>query len=232
MRRRKKHRTPGTWFLAALILTGFGVQVATGAWEDPRRLAELGAMIPELVRGGAYWRLVSPIFLHGNGTVPGTLIHLSLNLLSLVNLARIFEWMFGTRRLVLTFFMTGAAASVASMVYSIGWSVGASGAIFGVVGALVSSIGKSVRLRRDRVASSILFQCVILTIANIAIGFQIPQIDNAAHIGGLAAGLLLGAMLPQRRMPPPRPAEAVVDVTPQPLDDPSPHRRRSQPFDA
>ena len=211
----RRHRgTPGTTFLVGLILAGFAIEVWRGAWTDWQVLAELGAVIRErILDHGEYWRLLSAIFLHGNGTIPGTLLHLGVNLMSLINIGRLYEVMFGTRRIVLIFFATGISASITSMMLTGGQSVGASGAVFGVLGALVSSIMRSPRFRRDRVARSIVRQCVFWIIVNIAIGLQIPQIDNAAHIGGLLAGLLLGAALPHRT-PPPSPAEVVVDVVP------------------
>lgn len=51
-------------------------------------------------------------------------------------------------------------------------------------------------------------------IANIVIGLNIPQIDNAAHIGGLVAGMLLGALLPHPAPPPAPPAQVVIDAAP------------------
>jgi len=211
---RRKKGTPGTSALVGLILIGFAIQVWTGAWTDPLILAYLGAVVRELIiEHGQYWRLLTAIFLHGNGTIPGTLLHLGVNLMSLINIGRLYEMMFGTRRIVLIFFATGIAASITSAMLTGGPSVGASGAVFGVLGALVSSIMASPRFRRDKVARSIVRQCVFWIIVNIAIGLQIPQIDNAAHIGGLVAGLLLGATLPNRT-PPPSPAEVVVDVVP------------------
>ncbi|MEO8382332.1 MAG: rhomboid family intramembrane serine protease [Acidobacteriota bacterium] len=211
---RRTKGTPGTIALMGLILAGFVTEIATGAWTDPRTLAYLGAMVPELIlEQGQYWRLLSAVFLHGDGSIQGTLLHLGVNLFSLFNIGRVYEIMFGTRRMVLIFFATGIAASITSMLHNVGWSVGASGAVFGVLGALVSSILRHPHFRRDRMARSIMKQCVFWIFVNIAIGLQIPQIDNAAHIGGLVAGLLLGALLPHR-VNPPSPTEFVVDVTP------------------
>lgn len=206
--------TPGTSVLIGLILAGFAIEVLRGAWTDPVALARLGAVVHDwIVERGEYWRLVTAIFLHGNGTIPGTLLHLGVNLMSLFNIGRLYEVMFGTRRIVLIFFATGIAASITSMMLTGGPSVGASGAVFGVLGALVSSILRHPRLRRDPMARSIMRQCVFWIFVNIAIGLQIEQIDNAAHIGGLMAGLLMGALLPHNA-PPPSPTEFVVDVTP------------------
>ena len=93
-------------------------------------------------------------------------------------------------------------------------SVGASGAIFGVMGAFIFSVWRSPVWRHDRSARAIVKQCLFWMVANILIASQFPQIDNAAHIGGLVAGMLLGAVLPHATPPPPPPAQVVIDVAP------------------
>jgi hypothetical protein len=41
----------------------------------------------------------------------------------------------------------------------------------------------------------------MLILINIAFGFVVSGIDNAAHLGGLAAGLFLGALIPPTKVP-------------------------------
>jgi rhomboid protease GluP len=213
--RRARRRPPGTMFLTTAILLGFAIEIVTGAWTDPFKLQELGAIVPQYVFGeGEYWRLLTAMFLHGNGTIPGDILHLAVNLLALVQIGSLFELMFGTRRLLTIFFVTGIIASLTSAIMTRGASVGASGALFGVFGAFVLSVRRSPRWRHERFAKSIVNQLVFWIVANIIIGFQLPQIDNAAHLGGLAAGLLLGAILPHQALPPPPPAQVVIDVRP------------------
>jgi rhomboid protease GluP len=122
--------------------------------------------------------------------------------------------MFGTRRFTFIYFVAGIAASFTSMMRMPlnGSSVGASGAVFGILGAFVFSVWRSPRWRHERAARGLVMQCIFWILANIAIGLQIPQIDNAAHIGGLIAGLILGAALPHRTPPPP--PTRVIDVLP------------------
>jgi rhomboid protease GluP len=211
----RQRSTPATVVLTIAILLGFGVEVLTGAWRDGARLARLGAIVWEWVIGdGQYWRLVSAMFLHGDGTVRGTLLHLLVNLWALWQLGRLYEMMFGTRRFVLIYFVTGIAASITTLLHTGGPSVGASGAIFGILGALISSIRRSPRFRHERWARGVVQQLLFWIVVNIVIGMSIPQIDMAAHIGGLIAGLLMGALLPQHEPPPP-PAQITIDVTPQ-----------------
>lgn len=208
-------RTPATSFLFTAILVGFGIEILTGAWLNPVRLMELGAIVPHYIwQDGEYWRLLTAMFLHGDGTVAGDALHLAMNLFALYQLGSLYEVMFGTRRFVIIYFAAGLIASITSSLHIDGASVGASGAIFGILGAFVFSVFRSPRWRHERAARSVVNQVIFWIIANIAIGLRIPQIDNAAHIGGLIAGLLLGALLPHAPEPPPPPADAVIDVQP------------------
>jgi rhomboid protease GluP len=212
-------RAPATLLIFIAIVIGFGIEIATGAWVNPGALAQLGAIVPTLVIGdGEYWRLLSAMFLHGDGTARGGLLHAGLNLYVLWQLGRLYEIMFGTRRFLLIYFVTGVAASLTTLLrfllsHSDGASVGASGAIFGIMGALIVSIRRSPRWKNERWARSIVQQLMFWIVVNIAIGLTVPQIDMAAHAGGFLAGLLLGATLPQREPPIP-PSQAVIDVTP------------------
>lgn len=211
----QRRATPGTFWLFAAIVAGFLIEIYTGAWKDPERLAQLGAIVPEFIfRDGEYWRLLTAMFLHGDGTIQGDLLHLGLNLLALFQVGSLFEIMFGTRRFLIIYFTTGLIASLTSALHIHGASVGASGAIFGILGAFVLSVRRSPRWRNERAARSIVNQLVFWIVANIVIGLRIPQVDNSAHIGGLVAGLILGAVLPHPAPPPPPPAQVIVDVAP------------------
>ncbi len=210
----RRRRAPATSFLFAAILLGFAIEIVTGAWRDPVRLAELGAIVPEYIRDGEVWRLLTAMFLHGDGTVAGDVLHLGMNLFALHQLGTLYEMMFGTRKFLIIYFVAGIIASITSFLHIEGASVGASGAIFGILGAFVFSVLRSPRWRHDRGARSLVGQCIFWIVANIVIGFRVPQIDNAAHIGGLVSGMLLGALLPHDPPPPPSPSRGVIDVHP------------------
>jgi rhomboid protease GluP len=221
-----RRRTPGTTLLIVAILLGFAIEVISGAWIDRTKLAVLGAIVPAWINQGEWWRLLTAMFLHGDGTPQGDLLHLGVNLLALFQLGTLYEVMFGTRRFLFIYFVTGIAASFTSYLHNVGASVGASGAIFGILGAFIFSVRRSPRWRHERAARSIVKQMLFWIAANIIIGATIPQIDLAAHLGGLVAGLILGAVLPHREPPPP-PARVVVDVMPYdegPFGDPAARR--------
>lgn len=228
--------TPATMALIVCIFIGFVFEIFVGAWTDPRRLAYYGSIVPEFITyGHQYWRLLTAMFLHGDGTPRGTLLHLAVNVMSLYNIGRIYELLFGSKRFTVIYFVAGLAASIASwlhftLLHIPGQSVGASGAIFGVLGALVSSLQRSPRFKNDRVAKSIIKQCVFWIIVNIVIGLSVAGIDNYAHIGGLVTGLVLGWVLPHR-VPPAAPGGMVIDVSPSagPYEDPAVRRDDHSP---
>jgi rhomboid protease GluP len=215
MNSRRIKATPATSILIGAILIGFAIEIVTGAWLDGDKLARLGAIMGYSVFvEHEYWRLLTAMFLHGDGTPRGDALHLAMNLLALYQIGSLFEVMFGARRYLLIYFSTGLIASMASAYMNRGASVGASGAIFGILGAFVVSVWRSPRWRHERGARSIVNQLIFWIVVNLFAGQLIPQIDMSAHVGGLLAGLLLGAILPHR-LPPPPPSQVVIDVAPQ-----------------
>jgi rhomboid protease GluP len=128
------------------------------------------------------------MFLHGG------FLHFAMNGWGLFQLGGLFESWLGSWRLLLVYFATGIAGSLASAGLSGNPSVGASGAIFGILGALVGFL-----LRRHGTLTpdgkSILMQLLLWAAVNVYLGFSEPGIDNYAHLGGCAAGLLIGAGL-------------------------------------
>lgn len=179
-------RAPVTKLLLAAIVVAFGLQI----WGETAGtdLVAVGANERTAVLAGQYWRLLTSMFLHGG------FLHLLLNAWALYQLGTLFESLLGSSRMIGTYFLSGIAGSVASIVWTQEPSVGASGAIFGLLGALIAFL-----LRRREALSpagkSILSQLVMWAGINLFFGFQMPGIDNAGHLGGLAAGFLLGLLL-------------------------------------
>ncbi|HSF43145.1 MAG TPA: rhomboid family intramembrane serine protease [Thermoanaerobaculia bacterium] len=182
-------RAPVTKLLLVAIVAIFGLQI----WGETSGtdLVALGANERTSVLAGQYWRLLTSMFLHGG------FLHLALNAWGLYQLGTLFESWLGSTRMLGTYFVSGIAGSVASIVWTQMPSVGASGAIFGLLGALIAFL-----LKRHEALSpqgkSILSQLVMWAVINVFIGASTPGIDNAAHLGGCAAGFLIGLLLRER----------------------------------
>ena len=193
-------RAPVTALLLAAIAVMFVLETLAGGSTDPQVLYSLGANHPQGVLGqGEWWRLVSSMFLHIG------FAHLLLNGWALYQLGALFELAVGSVWMVLVYFASGIAGSLASLWWTQGLSAGASGAVFGLIGALIAFLLR----RRERLtpfAKSLLAQLVGWAAINVFIGVSIPGIDNAAHLGGCAVGFLLGLVLPGREIEP-RPAQ-------------------------
>jgi rhomboid protease GluP len=161
-------------------------------------LLAMGANFGPKVQAGEYWRLLSSVFLHGSP------LHLGLNMLALWQVGYFIERIFGRSGTLLLFVVCGLLGSLASVWWRAeGLSVGASGAIFGLYGALLVWLIR----QRHEVPLGIFKQLRSGTLGFIAYslfaGFALPGIDNAAHIGGLLGGMLLGAgMAPSLGKPP------------------------------
>jgi len=186
------------------IAVVFAAEWIGGGTRNPEVLVRMGAIVPGIFERGDWWRLVTVMFLH-NGVM-----HLALNLWALYQLGSIFETLFGSARFLLTYALSGLVASVASAALARGISVGASGAIFGVLGALIFSIRRSPRWRHQPWTRGFILQLLFWAGMNILIGFTVPGIDNAAHLGGFVTGLFLG-FLPHR-VPPPPPGEEIIEA--------------------
>jgi rhomboid protease GluP len=202
--------TPVTTGLLIVIAMVFAYEVMTGAFLSDQRMVDLGAIVPGLLQRGEYWRLIAAMFLHGGW------LHWFLNSWALYQLGTLYETLFGSGRFALIYFVSGICASIASSMYEHGPAVGASGAIFGILGAFIFSLLRSPQYRRQPWTRSLISQLVFWIVVNIAIGFSVKFIDNAAHIAGLVTGLLLG-FLPHR-VPPPPPREMVIEVPSNPPD--------------
>ncbi len=146
-------------------------------------LTNLGSKDNGLIAHGQFWRLVTPMFLHGG------YIHLGINSYSLYVIGPQVERSFGHWRFLAVYFLSGLAGSIASFALSPYPSIGASGALFGLIGALIPLL----YLNRNVLANTRQrINNIIMVIAlNLVFGFTAGGIDNWAHIGGLVGGLSL-----------------------------------------
>ena len=160
---------------------------------DSLSLIRLGANVQELVESGEYFRLLTAIFLHGG------IIHLFFNMYALYSIGNFIETYFGRSKYFAVFILTGIVGSLTSYLFTRGFSVGASGAVFGLLGLLLAQ-----KLKRKVYYAELPIDTrsiLIIVGINLLLGFTIPNVDNAAHIGGLISGTLLGLLLNHENAP-------------------------------
>jgi membrane associated rhomboid family serine protease len=153
-------------------------------------LVRFGANFGPYTLSGQWWRLLSCIFIHGG------LLHIAFNMWCLWDLGRLAESIYGHWMFAAVYLISGLAASLGSIFWNpFTLSVGASGAIFGIAGALIASFYLG-EFSLPKAAMSGMLRSVMLFVGyNLFFGAIVARTDNAAHVGGLLMGLLLGALI-------------------------------------
>lgn len=158
-----------------------------GSSVDADFMIQMGGMYDPLVLQEHQWyRLVSHFFLHFGFS------HLFNNMVSLVILGYSLEQVMGKIRFISLYFLSGILAGITSIVYNIyvgqeTVSCGASGAIYGLMGALLVML---IVGNRGKLSTEVP-RYLIYIFVSIYSGMQDTSIDNAAHIGGFIAGVLI-----------------------------------------
>jgi rhomboid protease GluP len=156
-------------------------------------LFRMGANLPGDLFNGEWWRLVTAMFLHGG------LIHIGLNMMVLLDIGPNVEQVYGSPRYLFLYVVTGVAGFAVSSLLG-HFSVGASGALMGLIGLMIA-----ITTRRGGAAMRMLRGRLLMWVASVfVIGFMLPAVDNAAHLGGLLAGFLLGRLFADREPVPGR----------------------------
>jgi rhomboid protease GluP len=164
--------------------------------------------------GGEWWRIVTAMFVHVG------ILHLATNMWCLWNLGLLAEPLMGSVGVIAVYILTGAAGNLLSTL--VNWilyhnapggpvfpaGAGASGAVFGIAGALIVLL-KSNRLPVPPAELKKLRKSVIyFAVLNLILGLSISggnlflhsglNIDNMAHVGGFACGLLFAVPMVPR----------------------------------
>lgn len=214
---------PATYLLVGINCAVFLAMVANGVSigsPTTGQLMHFGANnAGSVLINGEWWRIVSAMFVHVG------ILHLATNMWCLWNLGLLAEPLMGSAGVLAVYILTGAAGNLLST--DINWlfpirdgaggvffpaGAGASGAVFGIAGALIVLL-KSNRLPVPPFELKKLRKSVIYFAAlNLVLGLSISggnlflhsglNIDNMAHLGGFACGLLFAApMVPRLGSP-------------------------------
>ncbi|KAE9616605.1 putative peptidase S54, rhomboid [Lupinus albus] len=147
----------------------------------------MGALqLDKVVHRHQVWRLFSCIWLHGG------LVHLLANMFSLVFIGIRLEQDFGFVRIGFLYVLSGFGGSLLSSLFlQSSISVGASGALFGLLGAMLSELLTNWTIYANKFAATLTL--IVIIIINLGAGF-LPHMDNFAHIGGFFSGFFLGVV--------------------------------------
>lgn len=196
-----------TWWLTAslialnVLIFVYGILIGVDAL-SPKNLdiLNLGANFAPLTATGDTWRLLSSMFIHIG------VLHLVVNMWALYIFGSYAEFYFGRKFYAAMYLLCGLMGSIATIWWNLpaaeamlnadlpqrlpAISAGASGAIMGLGGALLIAAWRP-RVDLPVGARLNLRMLITLMLINLAIGLLIPNIDNAAHMGGAVTGILL-----------------------------------------
>jgi rhomboid protease GluP len=190
-----RRASPATLVLIGLNCLMFGVATGAGGSQNLMVLYRLGALVPEDVINGAWWRLVSATFLHYGG------LHLAMNMLGLWILGTYVETRLGLWRYSVAYLLTGIGSM--GCVTLAAWisqapsqiAVGASGAVMGMIGLITALLLYGWQTEKSRVAGQRLRVILLVIGLQVAFDLSTPGISVVGHLSGLILGFLLGLLL-------------------------------------
>ena len=194
IRKYEKYLKQAAVVLVAVNIVCFLIAELFGTTLDAAVLIRLGALYtPYIAEKGQYWRLFTAMFLHAG------MQHLLNNMLSLYVLGSMLERQTGTVRFLIIYFLSGLAGNVCEYARSLRTgpvtAVGASGAVFGLMGALLFVIIRN----KGRIPGMDIRRMLLFVGLSVYFGFASAGIANTAHLAGLAAGFVLGAVLYRKK---------------------------------
>lgn len=159
-----------------------------------RQLLEVGGSFPPLTLHGEPWRLLTSMFLHAG------VLHIGLNMLCLYRGA-IVELVLGRAGFLAVYFLAGLGGGVATLVagHDNIVTVGASGAVFGVYGAFGAFLLVNRGVIENAALQATARQLAMFLVINFVIGYTLPNISMAAHVGGVITGFVVGLVVARAR---------------------------------
>lgn len=189
--KRELKKEPVTAVLILLnMFTFLIVELMGGSWDTWVMLEAGAAYTPYILEAGEYYRLFTCMFLHFG------IEHLLNNMLILLVIGSRLERTVGKIRFLFIYMLGGFLGNILSLLLEIrkgeyAVSAGASGAVFAVIGALFYVMIRNKGRVEDLSAKQILF----IALLSLYFGFTSTGVDNAAHVGGLLAGIILAVLV-------------------------------------
>ncbi len=144
-------------------------------------LFSLFGKVNQLIMQGQFWRLITPILLHGS------FLHIGFNMYALYIIGPMLEKKYGIWPFIGLYLIGGLWGNTLSFLLSPNPSLGASTAIFGLIAAQGVYVYKNRHLLGSA-ARPMLMNIAMVIIVNLMLGLS-PGIDNWGHLGGMLGGL-------------------------------------------
>src|SRR5699024_1312586 len=124
-------------------------------------------------------------------------LHLFMNMLALYFLGVLLERIYGTKRFIVIYILSGNGGSLTSFAFSTSISAGDSGALFGLFGALLFFGVNYKNLFFQTMAKDV----TVIVLINLVIGMVISCIGMCAYLGRIITGFLAATItsLPKKR---------------------------------
>jgi rhomboid protease GluP len=172
-----------TYAIIAVTVIVFILQIGTETFMGVDIPAALGIKYNPAIDAGEYWRLITPVLLHGS------IMHIAFNMYALYILGRQLEPFYGHGRFLALYLLGGFTGVVASYLLTVNPSLGASTATFGLLAAYGIFGLKNQKIFGER-SRLITRNAVQVLVINLLLGLS-PGIDNWGHLGGALGGLAL-----------------------------------------
>ncbi len=165
--------------IASCVLIYIGQMISQASFGSDL-LSAFGVKSNAAILNGQYWRLITPMWLHGS------MLHIAFNMYALAIFGTSLERFYGHGRFLLLYLLSGYAGNVVSFMMTPRNSLGSSTAIFGLLAAQGVFIYQNRAVIRN--ARSLLINTIAIAAINLFLGLS-PGIDNWGHLGGLIGGL-------------------------------------------
>ena len=188
-------QSPITLGLIAINLVVFVAEIARGGSTDPATLYTLGALIPQEVVAGEWWRLLAAAFLHFGP------LHLGLNMFGLGLLGPFVERMLGPGQFLMSYLLTAIGSMLTLTILTVKTidvtpvAVGASGAIMGLIGIEAAIQIRILWHQSSNSAAARLRLIGLFVPIQMVFDVMTPEVSFMGHASGLIIGFGVGWLL-------------------------------------
>jgi membrane associated rhomboid family serine protease len=174
-------------FIALTFLAFFVARIIDPNWT----LMRFGKVNDD-IQAGEWWRLVTAMFMHAS------ILHICFNMFALALFGRMIETVFGAWRFTTVYLVGGSMGFIASVAMTPSPSVGASGGVFALLGCAFVFGFRFRDALPPMMRKQYYAQTAWMIAINLALGCMVSQVDNAAHLGGVGAGMATALFMTPR----------------------------------